>query len=81
VKSVCSAERTFSATELVKHSRVYGFAHSQTGQVWTTAVVCTVEEYKVDYDSGERTMVYRRLVEDRPELHAWAELFAALSSK
>lgn len=81
MQNICSSERSFSESELVKHSRVYGFAHPQTGQVWTTTVVCTVENYTVDYDSGERTMEYRRSVEDRPDLHAWKELFAELSSK
>lgn len=87
VKSVrSSVQQMFNSidnllVERIKHELVYGFAHLQTGRVWTTTVMYAVEDYKVDRDSGERTMEYRRVNEDKPEEHVWKELFAALSSK
>jgi len=79
--------------DTVSYSLVYGFAHANTGRVWTVTVLVSSVDYAIDPSDGKRTgrhAVRERLAATEwgtsatkalADAEAWGELFKKLSSE
>jgi len=62
--------------EIHTHTKVYGFAHTATGQMFSVAICWAEDVYEREEDNEAPVRPTRKVICRDTELRAWAQLYA-----